>query len=181
VELSASRELIRRQEAPFGDFLADQAREITQADLALFNGGGFRASIPEGPVTLKEIYLAFPFRNELVVGTATGAQVLAALARSASLDPMDNPGGFLQVSGVRYVIDDQRLASATIGGQPIDPGCRYRVVTSDFLAEGGDAYTMLKDIQDKVASGRLISDMVIDAFRNGGPLDPKTDGRIERR
>lgn len=180
-DLSARRALIRRREAPFGDFLADRAREVTQADLALFNGGGFRASISAGPVTLKQIYQAFPFRNELVVGTATGAQVLAALERSASLDPEDNPGGFLQVSGLRYAIEGQRLASATFGGEPIDPERRYRVVTSDFLAEGGDAYTMLRDMQDKVASGRLISDLVIDAFRNGGPVDPKVDGRIERR
>jgi 2',3'-cyclic-nucleotide 2'-phosphodiesterase (5'-nucleotidase family) len=180
VELSAWRELIRRQEAPFGDFLADLAREITQTDLALFNAGTFRSSIPAGPVTLKQIHQAFPFRNELVVGTATGAQVLAALERSASLNPMDNPGGFLQVSGVRYAIDGGRLASATIGGEPIDPARRYRVATSDFLAEGGDAYAMLVGMQDKVASGRLISDMVIDAFRNGGPVEPRMDGRIER-
>jgi 5'-nucleotidase / UDP-sugar diphosphatase len=132
-------------------------------------------------VTLKQIHQSFPFRNELVVGTLTGAQILDALGRSASLDPQDNPGGFLQVSGVRYTIDGNRLASATVGGQPIDPVRRYRVVTSDFLAEGGDGYTMLKEMQDKVQSGRLISDMAIDAFRNGGPANPKTDGRIERR
>ncbi len=181
VELSARRELTRHQEAPFGDFLADLAREITQADLALFNGGSFRSSIPAGPVTLKQIHQAFPFRNELVVGTLSGAQVLAALARSASLDPQDNHGGFLQVSGVRYVIDGRRLASATVDGQPIDPERRYRVVTSDFLAEGGDGYDMLKEMQDKVQSGRLVADMAIDAFRNEAAVAPQTDGRIQRR
>lgn len=181
VALSAQRELIRRQEAPFGDFLADQAREITQADIGLFNGGGFRASIPAGPVTLKSIYQAFPFRNELIVGTLTGAQLLAALQRSASFDPNDNPGGFLQVSGLRYAIDGNRLAAATVKGKPIDPERGYSIVTSDFLAEGGDGYDMLKDLGDKVATRCLISDVLIDAFRNGGPIDPQTDGRITRR
>jgi 2',3'-cyclic-nucleotide 2'-phosphodiesterase (5'-nucleotidase family) len=48
VELSARREDIRRGESAFGDFVADLAREITLAEVALFNGGGFRASIPAG-------------------------------------------------------------------------------------------------------------------------------------
>ena len=54
VELSAARELIRRTEAVFGDYVADLAREITRADIALFNAGSFRASIPVGDVTLKQ-------------------------------------------------------------------------------------------------------------------------------
>jgi 5'-nucleotidase / UDP-sugar diphosphatase len=181
VELSARREVIRRGEALFGDWVADLARDITQADLALFNGGGFRATIPAGTVTLKHIYQAFPFRNELVVGGLTGTQVLATLQRSAALDPLDNPGGFLQVSGVRYTIAaDGSLADVSLGGRPMDPSRVYRVVTSDFLAAGGDGYAGLQQMQDKVMTGRLISDMVIEAFRIGGTPAPQLDGRIRR-
>jgi 2',3'-cyclic-nucleotide 2'-phosphodiesterase (5'-nucleotidase family) len=181
VELSARREEVRRSEAVFGDWVADLARDITQADLALFNGGGFRASIPAGTVTLKHIYQAFPFRNELVVGGLSGAQILATLQRSAALDPLDNPGGFLQVSGARYTIAaDGSLADASLGGRPIDPQRVYRVVTSDFLAEGGDGYAVLQQMQDKVMTGRLISDMVIEAFRTDGTVAPRPDGRIRR-
>jgi len=181
VELSARREEIRRIESPFGDFVADLAREITLAQVALFNGGGFRATIPAGEVTLKQVYQAFPFRNELVVGDLSGSQILAALERSASLDPEDNPGGFLQVSGLRYVIDGRALAEVTLGGAPIDPQGRYRVVMPDFLAEGGDGYTMLKPMERRVDTGRLISDMLIEAFRAGGPAAAQVDGRIRRR
>lgn len=181
VELSAWRELIRREEAPFGNFVADLALEITLADIALFNGGAFRSSIPAGPVTLKSIYQAFPFRNELVLGEVTGAQLLAALEHSAGMDPLHNPGGFLQVSGVRYEIADGRLASATVRDAPIDPERRYRIVTSDFLAAGGDGYTMLKEMSNTVMTGRLISDMVIEGFRSESPVEPKTEGRIVRR
>lgn len=180
-ELSAWRELIRRDEAPFGNFVADLARQITLADVALFNGGAFRSSIPAGPTTLKSIYQAFPFRNELVVGEVTGAQLLAALERSAALDPLNNPGAFLQVSGVRYSIADGRLASTTIDDAPIDPEARYQVVTSDFLAEGGDGYSALKAMSNPVMTGRLISDMVVEAFRTESPIDPQRDGRILRR
>jgi 2',3'-cyclic-nucleotide 2'-phosphodiesterase (5'-nucleotidase family) len=103
------------------------------------------------------------------------------LQRSAALDPLDNPGGFLQVSGVRYSIAaDGSLADASLGGRPLDPQRVYRVVTSDFLAEGGDSYADLQQMQDKVMTGRLISDMVIEAFRTGGTVAPQLDGRILR-
>ncbi len=181
VELDARREVLRRGEGAFGNFLADLAREVTGADIALFNGGGFRASIPAGTVTLKHVYQAFPFRNELVLGTLTGAQIVEALKRSASLDPADNPGGFLQVSGLRYVIAGGELESASLTARPINPAERYKVVLPDFLAAGGDGYTMLKEMEQKVMSGRLISDIVIEAFRAGAPIAARVDGRILRK
>jgi 2',3'-cyclic-nucleotide 2'-phosphodiesterase (5'-nucleotidase family) len=180
VELSARREEIRRRESSFGDWVADLARGVTHADVALFNGGNFRASIPAGPVTLKQIYETFPFRAELVVGRLTGAQLIEALQRSASLNPEDNPGGFLQVSGLRYSIANGTLESATLDDSPIDPLRQYLVVVPEFLAEGGDGYPMLKDMQDKVMTGHLISDMVIGAFRTGIPVTATVDGRIRR-
>lgn len=180
VTLDAGREVLRRGEGVFGDFVADLAREISGAEVALFNGGGFRASIPAGPVTLKHVYQAFPFRNELVTGSLSGADLLAALERSAAFDPAENPGGFLQVSGLRYRIAGTRLAGVEVAGRPLDPAARYRVVLPDFLAEGGDGFAMFKSLEDKVATGRLISDMVVDAFRTGRPVPSGTDGRITR-
>ncbi len=181
VELSARREDIRRGEAVFGNLLADLARDVTQADIALFNAGGFRASIPRGPVTLKQVYQAFPFRNELVVGQLTGAQIIDALERSAALDPDDNPGGFLQVSGLRYVIAGRRLDSATLNTGVIDPEQVYRVVMSDFLAAGGDGYAVFTQMTAPEMTGRLISDLLIDAFRQGQIIAPRLDGRIRRQ
>ena len=178
--MSARREDIRRGEAVFGNLLADLAREVTLADVALFNAGGFRATIPPGPVTLKQIYQAFPFRNELVTGQITGAQLIAALQRSAAFDPSENPGGFLQVSGVRYTIAGRRLAEASLATGPIDPARTYSVVMSDFLAAGGDGYTLFAGMTDQVMTGRLISDLLIDAFRQGKTIAPRLDGRIRR-
>jgi 2',3'-cyclic-nucleotide 2'-phosphodiesterase (5'-nucleotidase family) len=178
--LSAQREIIRREESAFGNFVADLSRRITLTDVALFNGGAFRASIPAGPVTLEAIYEAFPFRNELVVGELTGAQLRAVLARSAALDPAQNPGGFLQVSGVRYLIRDGALAAATVDGAEIDPARTYQVVTSDFLAAGGDGYQEFKAMGNPVMTGRLLADVVVEAFRNESPIRVETDGRIRR-
>jgi 2',3'-cyclic-nucleotide 2'-phosphodiesterase (5'-nucleotidase family) len=180
VELDARREAIRRGESNFGDFVCDLARELTASDVALFNAGGFRASIPAGEVRSRDVYQAFPFGNELVTGILTGAQLLAALERSASLDPVDDPGGFLQVSGLRYTIRDGRAEAVSVAGRPLDPAARYRVVMPDFLAEGGDGYAVLGDLERKVATGRLVSDMVMESFRTRGEVAPATDGRIVR-
>jgi 2',3'-cyclic-nucleotide 2'-phosphodiesterase (5'-nucleotidase family) len=117
---------------------------------------------------MKQIYEALPFRDELVVGWLTGAQLIEALQRSASLNPEDNPGGFLQVSGLRYSIANRTLDSATLADKPIVPARRYRVTVPGFLAKGGDGYVMLKEMQDKVMTGQLVSDMVIEGFRKGG-------------
>jgi 5'-nucleotidase/UDP-sugar diphosphatase len=179
-ELDASREVIRRGESAFGNLVADLARELTASDVALFNGGNFRASIPAGEVRMKHVYQTFPFANELVTGTLTGAQLQEALDRSASLDPADNPGGFLQVSGIRFVIRDGRAVDVTVGGVPLDPRARYRAVMPDFLASGGDAYWMLAAMEGKVQTGRIISDMLVEAFRTRGEIAPVIDGRIAR-
>jgi 2',3'-cyclic-nucleotide 2'-phosphodiesterase (5'-nucleotidase family) len=179
-ELDASREVIRRGESGFGNLVADLARELTGSDLALFNGGGFRASIPAGTVRMKHVYETFPFANELVTGTLTGAQLQAALDRSAALDPADNPGGFLQVSGIRFAIRDGRAVDVTVGGAPLDPQATYRAVMPDFLAAGGDGYSMLAGMDAQVMTGRLISDMLVEAFRTRGAIAPLTDGRITR-
>ena len=180
-ELSAQRELIRRGEAPFGDLVADLAREYSGAQVALFNAGGFRASIPAGEVRLKEIYQAFPFRNELVTGMLTGAELQAALDHSAGLDSADNPGGFLQVSGVRLRIQGGKALDVTLNGQPLDPAADYSLVVPDFLAAGGDGYSMLAGLRNPVNTGQLISDMLVAAFRRQGEMDAALDGRIERQ
>lgn len=67
-----------------------------------------------------------------------------------------------------------------VAGRPLDPAGRYRVVMPDFLAEGGDRHVELKAMEDRVATGRLISDLVMEAFRERGEIAAALDGRITR-
>ena len=179
--LDADRTVVRRIESNFGDWVGDLARALTGADVALFNGGSFRASIAAGEVRIRDVYQAFPFGNELVTAEVSGAVLQQALDRSASLDPEDNPGAFLQVSGMRLAIADGKATSIQIGGRPLDPAASYRLVMPDFLAAGGDGYGMLKDLPDANATGLLILDMVLDAFRGQDLVAIATDGRLVRR
>jgi 2',3'-cyclic-nucleotide 2'-phosphodiesterase (5'-nucleotidase family) len=85
------------------------------------------------------------------------------------------------VSGIRFAIRDGRAVDVTVGGAPLDPQATYRAVMPDCLAAGGDGYSMLAGMDAQVMTGRLISDMLVEAFRTRGEIDPVFDGRILRR
>lgn len=182
IRLDGSRETARRVESNLGDFIADQARRLSQVDVVLLNGGTFRDSIDAGPVTLGKIHRVFPFGNEVVTGRILGSELQRALDQSASLNPDDNPGGFLQVSGLRYTIANGRAVDVQVAGQPLRPDAEYSIATSDFLAEGGDGYAFLiQAIKQKRNTGNLLLDMVVTAFQEHREIRVETDGRIQRR
>ncbi len=95
---------IRNAETNMGDFCTDAARSAMDADVAIINGGGIRADIAAGDITYKDLVSVFPWNNELCVIEATGQQIKDALELGAKNYPEEN-GGFMQVSGMKYVID----------------------------------------------------------------------------
>ncbi len=80
-----SVDLVRNamEESNVGDLVADAMREASGADMAFHNGGGIRANIPRGKITLEQIYTLLPFDNTLVVMDLTGEQVRQILEQSA--------------------------------------------------------------------------------------------------
>ena len=103
--LSANGErAIRNAETNMGDFCTDAVRSVMDADVAIINGGGIRADIAAGDITYKDLVSVFPWNNELCVIEATGQQIKDALELGAKNYPEEN-GGFMQVSGMKYVID----------------------------------------------------------------------------
>ena len=144
---------IRSGETNLGDFVADAYRSICQADIALVNGGGIRASVSAGDVTRKSLMDVNPWSN----------------ARNL---PEEN-GGFLQVSGLTYDIDtwkespvimdeqgtfqsidpakERRITNVKVNGQALEPDKMYTVCGSVYtLQNSGDGFTMFKN--DKVVA-----------------------------
>ena len=123
------------EESPIGNLLADLLREaVPAADLALQNGGGLRSDIPAGPLTYGGIYEVAPFDNRLAVVTMRGATLRALLA--------DDYGGthsaFLSISGMHVKVRCE--GGRAVIQTPIDDAREYKVVTTDFLADGGDMF-----------------------------------------
>ena len=100
----SGKRLVRKQQTEIGAFCADAFRVFTGADVALINGGGIRAGIKRGEVTLNDLLAVMPFGNMVCTATMTGQQLLDAMEFSVALLP-DESGAFLQVSGMRYDVD----------------------------------------------------------------------------
>lgn len=152
-------------------------------DFAFMNGGGVRAPLPEGAVTKEDIMTMLPFENYVYVIGMKGSDLTEFFDFVASIP--QGAGAFGQVSKeVRYTItyDSNKqgtISGLTIGGQPIDPDKVYRMATNDYLAGGGDGYTVLTRNNDSFNTSMLLSDVVIDYVQTlSQPVEPILDGRL---
>lgn len=96
--------LVRKQETGLGNFCADAYRRVLDVDVAVVNGGGIRANLPQGDVTYNSLLAVSPFNNTLCTATLTGRQLVDALEVSVCSLPEED-GSFMQVSGIRFEVD----------------------------------------------------------------------------
>jgi 5'-nucleotidase/UDP-sugar diphosphatase len=193
----------RRQETNLGDLLTDILRSETGSDLAVLNGGGIRTDIPQGPIRVKTVLDVLPFDNFPVVLRLNGLEVREVLEQGVS-DLGGHGGKFLQVSGLRLVYrpsapPGDRIQEIRINGQPLDPDREYLLATNDFLAAGGDGFSIFKKaFPDQASSpdwkpepgsgrvvlydrGRTVQELVIAYIKKQKKVTASTDGRIRMR
>jgi 5'-nucleotidase / UDP-sugar diphosphatase len=166
-----------RAESTLGSFVADVMRERAKADIAIENAGGLRWDIPAGEINKGHVLDALPFLNYLSVYVLTGVQIREVLEHSFSLIH-----GMAQVSGLRAVYDTRRpegkrLVDLQIGGHPVEDQKTYRVAVTSFIAEGGDEYYTFMKLP-VLEKGPLLSDLVMDHFRNNHKVTPPKMGRL---
>lgn len=147
--LTSKREIVRTQESELGNLAADAIRWGGQADIGLVNGGGLRADLPQGQVTQGDLLKIFPFGNTIKRVALSGAAVKQLLEHSVEYVPAAF-GGFMDVSGVTFVMDPSapagsRVSDVAVNGQPLDEQHVYQVAVNDFTAAGGDGYDMFKN------------------------------------
>lgn len=158
---------VRTEETNLGDFCCDamlwSARTLVGEHVAaaVTNGGGIRASIAQGEVTMNDMKTVFPFGNTLATLDVTGAQLLEALEAATFAAP-DALGAFPQVAGIEFTVDTSvayeaaekyenstyskpanpgsRVSIQTVGGEAFDPDATYTICTNNFTATGGDTY-----------------------------------------
>ncbi|RQO63161.1 bifunctional metallophosphatase/5'-nucleotidase [Paucibacter sp. KBW04] len=191
-----SQGAVRGAKAPFGDstmgnLIADSqlayAKKRGQADLALMNPGGIRADLvveADRPVTMSDLFAIQPFANELVVMTLSGAQLRELLQRQ--LPKGDAPPRFLQVSSslrYRWQIGPEgvaQLQDVKIDGQPLDDAKTYRLVVNNFMADGGDGHSVLRQGRDRVSLGVDIDAMAEWLTDNPAAVKQIQPGRIQQ-
>lgn len=194
VVLNGERADVRSKETNLGNLITDgmaqKANEMVPGTfIAMQNGGGIRASIDVGDVTLGEIHTVMPFANLLVTLDLTGAEILAALEHSVS-KVESGAGQFMQVSGIQFQYDPVKPAGDRVwevkvltgeGYEKLDLTKTYSVATNAFVADGGDGYTMFKQAKDE---GRIHELLLVDYeiltgyFEKNSPVSPVVEGRI---
>jgi 5'-nucleotidase/UDP-sugar diphosphatase len=170
------RDNVRSGETNLGNLLADILRGYAAADVGLINGGGIRASIDQGPITVEEVMMVLPFGNQLATVELTGDQLTAVLRHDAGLPRPD--GGFLQVAGLSLTIRGSEVSDVKVGGEPLAPDKTYKVALPEFLLTGGNGYTMFADGADPRPLGTTISAIVVEALESMGTVSPTVEGRI---
>ena len=118
---------------------------------ALTNGGGLRASIGAGTVTMGDVLAVLPFQNTLSTFNIPGSGIVAALENGVS-QVEEGAGRFPQVSGLRFSWDPKAPAMSRIKSVevregdawvPLDPAKVYAVASNNFMRAGGDGYVSL--------------------------------------
>src|SRR5690606_5806538 len=167
--IEGSREVCRAMECSMGNLLADAILDRTAdqgIQIAFQNGGGIRASIDAGEITMGEVLTVLPFSNTLATFQLPGEDVLASLENGVS-QVEDGGGRFPQVAGLRYTCDlsqpvGERVSDVEVqeGEEwvPLDPEATYGIVTNDFVRNGGDGYA-------------LFASNAIDPYDFGPPLE----------
>jgi 5'-nucleotidase len=186
-------------ESALGDVIADAQLASTAPEdfggavVAFMNPGGIRADLvcsspcsasTPAPVTYNQLFTVQPFNNVMTVKTMTGDMIYRLLEQQFTVAPAPN-FRILQVSdGLTYswssaptphVID----GSVEINDVPVDKNASYRVAMNNFLASGGDGFTVFNEGTDPLG-GEIDLDALVAYFEDNSPVAPGPQNRITR-
>ena len=167
-------------ESALGNMIADAMRMQTGTDFAFMNPGGVRADVDAGEITWKEAFTVQPFGNDLVKMTVTGADIKTLLEQQ-----WGSKVRIMPISGLKVAYDDSRAAGDRIvsmvknDGTPIELSQSYTITVNNYMADGGDGYTVLAGI-----TNRMIDVVDLEAFVNyikaKGIVEPKIEDRVTK-
>ncbi|WP_144554172.1 bifunctional 2',3'-cyclic-nucleotide 2'-phosphodiesterase/3'-nucleotidase [Bacillus sp. X1(2014)] len=176
-----SRTQNKAGEAPMGNLIADSMRAKTGTQFAFMNIGGVRDEIKKaGDVTWGDLFAVQPFGNDVVSLKITGDQVRTLINQQFQADRYR----IMQISGLKYTWSDklplgQKVVDIFLpDGSKIDPAAEYTVSVNNFMADGGDGFTILKQGKErKVWTTDL--DALVDYVKSiEGPITAGIEGRI---
>jgi 2',3'-cyclic-nucleotide 2'-phosphodiesterase (5'-nucleotidase family) len=180
-------------EGKLGNFVSDLSLKVGNemykkntgyiADFVLLNNGGLRTFLPKGNVTRRKIYELMPFENELVVVTlsAEKANELFGYIGRKTVNGGTRKQGVPVSGNVKVVLNGKTPRDIYINQTPF-VGKEYKVITSDYLANGGDNMSFfLNPIKCEKIGIKLrdvIMQYVIDEKKLGNSLNAELDKRI---
>lgn len=183
-------QLARATDLPLTDLVGEVMRRVSGAQLAASPAFTLDASIDSGTVTVAKIARLYPYENTLRAVRISGAQLRAFLEHSARYWHTWTPGttsslvnntvpGYNadMVVGATYDVDlskplGQRITSLAMQGAPVLDRDSVTIAVSNYRQTGGGGYAMLAGAPLVYESKGDIREMIVDAVRKAGRLDP---------
>lgn len=155
-----------KPESKLGNFVCDLSMSITNgtADVCVFNNGGLRDIISKGDITIRDIYKVMPFENELVILDLNKNEFYDLLKYIIKR-------GGEPVGGLSIVEKKDTILSSFNNDSII------RVLTTDYLANGGDKMKFFKNKEQKKV-GIKLRDAIIQFCKENDTLRIQLDNRI---
>ncbi len=170
--------LKEKPEGTLGNLMADAAvwyaakNYPKPIDVSVMNYGGIRIpSIQAGPIAVGKIYELMPFDNMLEVLEVSGYTLNDLLQLVAA-------NGGWPVAGIQMTITNNKAVDIMIGGTPLQLDKNYTLITSDYIANGGDNAAMLKNYMKRTGLNYKLRDAIMDYVRSVGELNTNNNGRI---
>lgn len=168
------------EESFLGNIVADAMKHsFPETDFAVTNSGGLRQDIDAGNVTVGKLISAFPFPNTVVEVELSGSQIKSLFEHGAGLT-----NGVLQVSaGLEIVYDENknlgsRIIKCNIHGKNLDENRTYRVLTSNFLADGGDGFNTFREAKSIKKTNLEVLQTMVNYLKTFEIYEPKIEGRV---
>ena len=158
----STEEMIRKSpECPLYDWFIDEVMRATadstgkKIDIGFTNRGGIRIDMPKGEIFYDDILSMFPFKNNLCYVALKGRDVRALLDQMAREK-------FLIIGGMNVVVQNGKILSATVDGEPLDDDRVYGIATINFLLDGGDGFSIAENALEVIHCKGWIYDTVLD-------------------
>ncbi|MGV6943628.1 5'-nucleotidase C-terminal domain-containing protein [Sphingobacterium kyonggiense] len=161
----------------FTDAMVNIGRNIDpQVDFSMATKDGIRSSIKAGDITVGTVFEFMPFENLLVILELKGSDILRLADFIAETNGQP-------ISNAQIVIKDKKLIDFKIAGKAIDPNKTYKLITYDFVANGGDHVRGLDKPVKSVTTKQLVREGLIEYIQGltkaGKQVESKLDGRVK--
>lgn len=189
-----------RPESLLGNFVTDLCLEqfSDQVEICIMNNGGLRFPLPKGEVTIGDIYKLMPFENKLVVLELNGLELFSLIEYIYSREGEPFSGlkiysrdscmilsnrNILYRNGDNILISKPVTASSCGGEEEvyidgrIDKTYKIRILTSDYLAYGGDKMSFFKG-KDQHNLETKLRDTIISYCKIKGFINSSLDERF---
>lgn len=167
-------------QSTLGNFVIDLILEQSEKhfgkdiDMAVVTNGGLRTPIPQGNITVGNIFELMPFNNEIVILELKGESVVKMMGYAALK-------GNAVFAGVKYKVKYGQPEDIYINGKPFDYDATYTLAVSDYLAGGGDKMDFLTEAVKTHQIGVLFRNAIIDHIEELTAAGKQIEGQLDER